>query len=173
MGGTKFSIKTQLCPESCDACEDVLTGGDDDNDGCKDQNLKISGMTCRQAAARGHCGASTSLGNLGRALCPRSCGMCPPRPSLAASGAKYTNPTPKRSFGARPGSLKQEEQKPEIPADDGMSEEEEQEKEDQEESAAEDVEEEKVKEDRCSDDMAWSDADHDNCEVYGQYIKDG
>eukprot|EP00929_Paragymnodinium_shiwhaense_P093228 TRINITY_DN5336_c0_g1_i5.p1 TRINITY_DN5336_c0_g1~~TRINITY_DN5336_c0_g1_i5.p1 ORF type:complete len:1589 (-),score=479.18 TRINITY_DN5336_c0_g1_i5:214-4980(-) len=173
MGGKKYNIKTALCPQACDACEDVLSGSAEESGGCADRNVKISGMTCRRAAAAGHCNAGTSIGNVGRDLCPRSCGKCPPRPSLAARGATYSNPKPIRSHGARVGSREEEEEKPQIPPDNGMAEEEEQEKEDEEGSAAQDDEEKKEGEDTCTDDLVWSDADHDGCQVYAQYIKDG
>jgi len=167
-GGTKYSVKSDLCPQSCDNCEEVLNGKSDDHDGCDDTNVKISGMSCHQAATAGHCGADTDIGNIGSDLCPKSCGKCPPKPSVAADGSRYRDPQPKRSHGSRMAAVpKDEAARPEIPLDGKAGENAWTEEEENEE-----VEEERTPE-ACTDDIAWTDADLDGCHKYAEYIEKG
>eukprot|EP00929_Paragymnodinium_shiwhaense_P079802 TRINITY_DN415_c0_g1_i1.p1 TRINITY_DN415_c0_g1~~TRINITY_DN415_c0_g1_i1.p1 ORF type:complete len:862 (+),score=177.61 TRINITY_DN415_c0_g1_i1:77-2662(+) len=118
MGSQKMRIDTDLCPQSCDKCEDVLKNvAPGSAGGCSDRNIKISGMNCRQSAARGYCDYNTNIGNIGQDLCPRSCGKCPPPPAPAFSQTAFQNPTPVRSHGRRPLAPKQEAEQPTLPPD--------------------------------------------------------
>merc|ERR1719201_1153794 len=69
MSGTKYSIGTDLCPKSCDQCAAATSGGSISSSGCGDRNVKISGMTCVQAATKGYCDYSTNIGHIGDDLC--------------------------------------------------------------------------------------------------------
>eukprot|EP00929_Paragymnodinium_shiwhaense_P079807 TRINITY_DN415_c0_g1_i6.p1 TRINITY_DN415_c0_g1~~TRINITY_DN415_c0_g1_i6.p1 ORF type:complete len:801 (+),score=212.92 TRINITY_DN415_c0_g1_i6:77-2479(+) len=169
MSGRKLSVKTDLCPQACDACDAVMSGGDG-SDGCEDRNIKISGMNCRQAAARGHCNAATSLGNVGTDLCPRSCGQCPAKPAPSSAVSSYKDPTPVRSHGSGIAASEQEEEsKPEIPTDSDADVEAEEEKKDEESEPKPDATADPL----CTDDLAWTDADNDGCKTYAQFIAEG
>jgi hypothetical protein len=170
MSGSKFSVKTDLCPQSCDACDAVLSGSDG-NDGCEDRNIVISGMTCPQAASRGHCSAQTSLGNVGQDLCPKSCGQCPAMPAPSTAVSSYTDPAPARVHGAVAANEQAEEAKPDMPADDAAATEAAEEKKDAEGET--DTSASADENPLCTDDPAWTDADNDGCSTYGKFIKMG
>lgn len=99
MGGKKYTVKTDLCPNACGECANVLSGSTMKSVGaCQDRDIKISGMNCPTVAAKGHCEANTNLGNVGQDLCPKSCGNCGARPSFdTATSRSYSDPKPRRS----------------------------------------------------------------------------
>merc|ERR1719424_2052225 len=55
MSGKKFSIANDLCPKSCDQCAAATSGEAETGNICKDKQVKISGMSCPTAAAKGYC----------------------------------------------------------------------------------------------------------------------
>jgi hypothetical protein len=189
MGGVKMSIGKDLCPQSCRECNSVMSGSTLKGGGCEDRNMKISGKSCSQAASAGYCSYDTNVGNVGRDLCPQSCGKCPPRPESRSSGT-FENPLPSRTWGTRAMS----EQEPSAEEDDPEvieREQEEEEKKEEEDAESEDAGEEEREEatdgdedepgdensdgghdeEECADDPAWTDADGDGCDVYATYIK--
>jgi len=179
MSGTKYSIGKDLCPQSCGQCDAVLKGPTLVGDGCQDRQISINRKNCAQAARAGMCSYSTNIGHVGQDLCPRSCGMCPPRPS-GSSGGSFTNPSIKRTHGK---SSEQEQQGggggPEpSKADEEKEAEKEEEKEDEEEEkadeaadkATEEEEREQEEDEHCMDDPVWKDADGDGCAVYRSFI---
>mmetsp|Transcript_26133 Transcript_26133/g.67386 ORF Transcript_26133/g.67386 Transcript_26133/m.67386 type:complete len:1224 (+) Transcript_26133:171-3842(+) len=98
MLGQKYSIKKELCPQSCGYCSRIQSAPQETGkDGCEDRNVKISGKSCRGAAAAGWCGYNTNSGSVGRDLCPRSCNLCPDVPR--ATSPTFQDPTPRRSIG--------------------------------------------------------------------------
>jgi len=101
MGGTKYSIGSQLCPKSCGQCAAALAGSPlvAKGKGCADREMRISGESCRQAAAKGLCERATNVGHVGRDLCPRSCGLCPPAPKFGGRAGTFHNPLPTRTRG--------------------------------------------------------------------------
>lgn len=170
MGGKKYSVGLELCPESCDKCEEVLRGPST-ADSCQDKNIKIGGMSCPQAASSGYCDRNTNIGSVGQDLCPMSCGKCPPRPPAASKGptAGFQYPKPARTHGSLGAKTSKEEAaKPTIPPDEGL-------------------EEPSVQADKlgsettaapqsapsCTDNNEWKDADGDGCSTYASYIADG
>jgi len=172
MGGKKLFVDTDLCPQSCDACEELMSAAPD-TDGCADKDIKIGEMTCGQAAAAGYCNYNTNMGTVGFDICPASCGKCPPKPSLAGYGGTFRNPTPARSHGM---SVKENENN--IPpanatsAEDEVAEEKQQEEQDEKEQTDQTVAPED-EDPLCTDDVGWTDSDGDGCQVYSQYIEDG
>jgi len=177
MGGTKFSIGGDLCPKSCDQCAAANKGGSLTDTGCADKNVKISGMTCGQAAGKGYCDYSTNIGHIGDDLCPRSCDRCPAKPAAPSSSSTgFTDPTPVRVHGV----ARQDESAPKTPQIDTTKEEKDKAKADEEaaeEASADDAENEEAKEEdneeACTDDAVWTDADNDGCATYADYIKQG
>mmetsp|Transcript_65061 Transcript_65061/g.155366 ORF Transcript_65061/g.155366 Transcript_65061/m.155366 type:complete len:1258 (+) Transcript_65061:107-3880(+) len=171
MGGTKYSIADDLCPSSCDKCNDVMSGSTLVDGGCQDRNIKISGHTCPEAASLGYCSYTTNLGNIGTDLCPASCGNCPPRPAASNEAATFQDPSPARRHGAASAAVT------------GVSEEEEQEADKKEEEEKEEVSDQQSDEENgetdesedytCMDDPQWSDGDGDGCHIYRQYIEEG
>lgn len=174
MGGFKYSINNDLCPQSCDTCDAVMAGSTRvGGGGCQDRNIKISGKTCRQAAMQGYCSYSTNMGSIGTDLCPASCGNCPARPASAAEASKFRDPTPEREHGNK-GPVNSDE--PVLPADDPETQVDiEEEIEREEEKATEDSEEsnEEAEDPHCTDDPVWTDNDGDGCHVYADFIAKG
>merc|ERR1719517_190193 len=71
--------------------------------GCADMNVKISGMSCVQIAAKDMCDLKTTSGKkLGPDLCRKSCGVCPKTPPAAQPGSesRFPDPTPARIVAA-------------------------------------------------------------------------
>jgi len=168
MGGTKYAIGRELCPKSCGQCDAALAGspivghaGRSGSGGCADRKIRISGMNCRQAAAKGFCDRGTNIGHIGRDLCPRSCGNCPPIPKFGGRAGTFHNPLPTRTRGMA-GSAPVPPQPPyngvgavtTTPPPDGMG---------------GGVPKDPNSGD-CSDDPDWKDKDGHGCEVYKQYI---
>jgi hypothetical protein len=180
MSGHKFSIGKDLCPQSCGQCDAAMQGPTLVGSGCADKNIKISGKSCSQAARQGYCGYSTNIGHVGKDLCPRSCDMCPPRPS-GSTGGTFKDPRVARTHGQ---TAEQEQSggggKPEPTKEKAEEEaEKEEEKEDEDEekadAAADKAEEEEEKEEEseehCMDDPVWKDGDGDGCAVYRTFIE--
>merc|ERR1719199_403149 len=174
MSGKKFSIGADLCPKSCDQCDAANSGGSLRSEGCGDKNVKISGMSCSQAAGKGYCDYSTNIGHIGDDLCPRSCGRCPAKPPAPSSSSKgFTDPKPLRTHGVR---SSKPSDPPVAPESTESHNEEAASREDSEEEAADEEEKEeeaKAEDSTCSDDTVWTDADGDSCEVYASYVKQG
>ncbi|CAK0890375.1 unnamed protein product [Prorocentrum cordatum] len=105
MGGLRYNIRKDLCPNSCGTCDQATKGSTRVAEGCADRTITINGLSCERAASIGYCDATTNLGNVGRDICMKSCGYCVPEPGIKAHNTSeaYTNPTPKRSFGAKDG----------------------------------------------------------------------
>merc|ERR1740123_2001544 len=105
----KYSIKLDLCPKACGECNTILSGdpivgkggSTSAGAGCADKNVKISGKGCYQIAREGFCNSNTNIGNVGRDLCPKSCGNYPPVPQFNAGvdPNSYRDPTPARVVG--------------------------------------------------------------------------
>mmetsp|Transcript_161360 Transcript_161360/g.286099 ORF Transcript_161360/g.286099 Transcript_161360/m.286099 type:complete len:1355 (+) Transcript_161360:74-4138(+) len=175
MSGKKYKIDTDLCPNACNACEKVLAGATISQEGCDDRNIKISGLSCRQAAAKGYCDYNTNMGHVGQDLCPKSCNKCPPKPAASDSAGAYPDPAPVRTHGVDHTILKEEEAEPDVPTKQEADEEAEEEKEeavaDEKDAAEEDAKEkESPEEPICTDDLTWTDTDGDGCHVYADYI---
>jgi len=172
MGGTKYSISDDLCPNSCDKCQEVLSGSTLVEGGCQDRDIKISGHTCAEAARMGYCTYSTNLGLIGTDICPASCGNCPPRPAASNEAATFKDPTPAARHGASGSSGA-----PISNQEEAAAEEQEAEREDEasdQESDAESGDSSSDNQDySCTDDPHWTDADGDGCAVYRQYIEEG
>jgi len=202
IGGEKFDVARDLCPRSCGKCKVATSGPTLLDGGCADRRIKIGGKSCRSTASSGLCGASTTLGNVGLDLCPRSCGKCPPRPEIGNGAGSFRDPTPKRKHGR---SMVQEDA---PPAEDGAKEKKEQATQDAEEEKEIEKEEEETEQkenenddasdsqgagkektkddgdetvsdsaagnnDLCTDDPVWSDSDGDDCAFYGKTIESG
>jgi hypothetical protein len=167
MGGKMLKVKTDLCPKSCDTCNQALAGSSYVDKGCADRDITINGLPCTRAAAVGYCDAMTNLGNVGRDLCMKSCGYCSMAPRVRARNTSdsFQNPAPGRSFGA------QDENAEIMPVDSAelILESQMQEEEDEEKYAADHFEGGY----ECVDDPQWMDLDGDTCEVYASYIKSG
>lgn len=159
MGGRKYSVKDDLCPKSCGECEAVLAGSPlvGGSGGCADRNVKINGMSCPAIAAKGFCDANTNIGNVGRDLCPASCGNCPKKPSFGGSASSFSDPTPARTRGdgASPSP-------PPPPASTAAP--------STDSAGAPDEEPAKP---ACTDDAEWTDSEGDNCAVYRDFINKG
>lgn len=174
MGGSKLSIGTDLCPQSCGKCDEVTSGSPLKSGGCKDRNIKISGMTCSQIPARGYCNYNTNMGHIGQDLCPKSCGNCPASfGNPSGHAGNFPNPTPIRVHGSKG----QTSSNP-IPPDSQEQVEKQQEQEQADEQAAEDNEskddendEQKANGELCTDDPVWTDSDGDGCKVYDKHIQ--
>jgi hypothetical protein len=169
MGGLRYNIRNDVCPKSCETCDQATKGSTRVAEGCADRTITINGLSCERAASVGYCDAMTNLGNVGRDICMKSCGYCVPEPAMKAhnSSEAYTNPTPKRSLGAEGESARaMPEDSSESILEAQMQEEEEEERY-AEEEAADDQKE------GCVDDPSWMDLDGDTCEVYSEYIKSG
>jgi hypothetical protein len=179
MGGKKFSIGSDLCPVSCDQCKEATSGGTFANT-CTDKNVKISGMSCTEAAAGGYCDYSTNIGHIGDDLCPRSCDRCPAQ-YIATSATQvvteFADPTPTQTFGDAADSKameseSQEERDNEAAEKETVEETEASAKEQEEEAKAEAASPNPAKT-TCTDDAVWTDHDGDGCAVYAEFIKQG
>lgn len=98
--GKKMSIGQEVCPETCGRCEDVFksTPLEVGEAACMDKNVKISGMDCKALAAKDMCEMKTTSGiEVGRDLCPSSCGKCQIITPAAGSGGP--DPAPAREVG--------------------------------------------------------------------------
>jgi len=183
MSGKKYFVKRDLCPKSCNACDEIMSGGTLDGDGCDDRNIKISGKSCRESAAAGYCDYNTNLGNIGTDLCPRSCGKCPPRPD-ARSSTSFENPTPVRFWGSSALSVDQRPAQEDDTAEQAKKDEQEEKEEEEQadKNDEEDVDNSEPEMDTddnpvdeagsaCTDDPVWTDPDGDGCDVYATYIR--
>lgn len=101
--GKKLQIATDLCPQTCNKCNEVLkqTPLEMGKSTCMDKAVKISGMNCAQMAKKDVCGMKTTAGKvIGRDFCPQSCGKCPKEPPPPNKGGGWqTDPKPKRTVG--------------------------------------------------------------------------
>mmetsp|Transcript_53800 Transcript_53800/g.155263 ORF Transcript_53800/g.155263 Transcript_53800/m.155263 type:complete len:1153 (-) Transcript_53800:106-3564(-) len=175
MGGKKYSIKKDLCPQSCNECAAVLSGSPlvgsgGSGSGCDDRNVKISGMSCPVIAAKGHCDANTNIGNVGKDLCPRSCGNCPPVPTFSGGNAgMYEDPEPARTHGGGaaitlPPATEVEPEGEEQAAPENAA---------PAPAKKAETEPEKPKEEECTDSKEWKDKDGHGCPAYRAYIEKG
>jgi hypothetical protein len=122
-GGRKLKIGLDICPNTCGNCGSLPTspnvGAGGGAGGCADQNIMISGMSCRTIARKDLCGAKTSSGqSVGTQLCPKSCGKCPraPPPAVSGPGSNFPDPEPARKVGTGGESAGQAETEEEAPA---------------------------------------------------------
>lgn len=153
MGSKKYSVSTDLCPDACGQCAVVMKGSTIVGGGgtCADRNTKINGMDCPTVAKKGFCDANTNIGNVGRDLCPASCGNCPAKPVFSgAQVGKYTDPVPARTIGD--GSTSPSPPPP-PPAP----------------TTAQPTNNLAA----CVDDPAWTDKEGDGCAVYRNFIAEG
>jgi len=169
MGGLRYNIRNDLCPNSCGTCDQATKGSTRVADGCADRTITINGLSCDRAASVGYCDAMTNLGNVGRDICMKSCGYCVPEPGLKALNASeaYTYPTPKRVLGTQGESARAMPEDSSESVLEAQVQEEEEEERYAEEQAADALEE------GCADDPGWMDLDGDTCEVYSAFIKSG
>jgi len=123
MSGKKLQIGLDICPNTCGNCGTLPTspnvGAGGGAGGCADQNIMISGMSCRTIARKDLCGAKTSSGqSVGTQLCPKSCGKCPraPPPAVSGPGSNFPDPEPARKVGTGGESAGQAETEEEAPA---------------------------------------------------------
>jgi len=149
-----------LCPKSCGNCAAVLEGstvvGGGGGSGCADRNIKIGGKNCYAARRAGYCPRDTNIGNIGRDLCPKSCGMCPPAPKFS-SGGTYDNPTPARTRGKAGSSEAANAPAPGPSPSTTVTV--------TKAGAAPPV--------VCADDSKWKDKDGDGCAIYADFIAKG
>lgn len=163
-----MSIKLDLCPKACGECDRVLAGSPivgagttSVAAGCADKRVQINSKNCAQIAADGFCGANTNIGNVGRDLCPKSCGNCPPVPdfSSAVNPSSYTDPTPARTHGAGGSQGQWPVPSPPSPSPSPRP--------------TGPTKRTTTTAAPCTDDIAWRDMDGDGCRVYKTYIDEG
>lgn len=178
MSGKKFSIGTDLCPKSCDKCAEATKGSASSGKGCADRSVKISGMTCRQTAAKGYCDYATNIGHIGDDLCPSSCGRCPAKPGASGSSSgSFVDPTPVRTHGIKGKVAGRPAVKPESAQAKNKKKAQEEKSEEKAAEKKEKASEKKAEGGKkpkwattCTDDDVWTDADGDGCKTYRKYI---
>jgi len=175
MSGNKYSIGFDLCPQTCGNCErkmadtPMMVSG-----GCQDKNIKISGKSCRQAAAAGWCGYETRGGSsVGKDMCPASCGMCPK--TVVPDAAPLYLPKPTRTVGFVDGDDTPPTTVTTTTAPVSTTSDDDDDDDDDDAGNEDDNDDEDNADDdgKCRDDTHWKDKDGDGCAEYARVIKDG